>query len=102
MKASNPRTPFYYHELPDYIKNKNNTIQIRKTETNTIYQNVLIHGAKSYTIFREAMWKNKINLNFAKIWRNSNFSYLLHHSALLYKYAIIMQILLHYALKTNG
>ena len=42
------------------------------------------------------MWKSKIkNLNFAKIWKNSYFSYCLpHHSDLLYKK-------LHYALKTN-
>ena len=96
VKVSNPKTPFYCHDLLDYIKNQNNTIQIKKTETKTMYQNILIHGAKNYTIFGETMWKNKIkNLNFVKIWRNSYFSYSLpHHSDLVYK-------LPHCTIKTN-
>ena len=68
VKASTPKIPFYYHDLLEYIKNQSNIIQIKIPETKTIYQIILIHGAKNYIIFGETMWKNKIkHLNFTKI-----------------------------------
>ena len=39
IKAFNPKRPFYYYDLVDYIKIQNNTIINKKPINKTIYQN---------------------------------------------------------------
>ena len=74
IKAMNPKTPFYYHDLIYYIKVENKTILTEKPKTKKIYLNMLKHVGRDHIITGEKLWKNKIqNLNFAEIWKNTFF-----------------------------
>ena len=58
IKSSNPNTPFYYFDLVDYInKNQNTTITKEKSQTKTIYQNILNHRSKGDITFCKTIWK---------------------------------------------
>ena len=65
IKAFNPKTPFHYYDLLDYIKNQNNIYYPnKKTWSQTTYENILIHAAKNFIIFGERInekqnWKLK-------------------------------------------
>ena len=88
--------PFYCRELIYYIKSQNTNIPNLKNETKTIYKNNLGKCSQDHIIYGEQKWKEKTNLDFTKIWKNTCFSYSQPHTKdLLYK-------LLHYAIKTNN
>ena len=58
IKSSNPKTPFYYFDLVDYIKkNQNTTITKEKPQSKTIYQNILNHQSTGHITFFKTMWK---------------------------------------------
>ena len=95
-KTTNKEAPFYYKDLVQYIKYQNTNITKLKNETKITYKNILHQGSQNYVVYGETMWKNEIpNLDFTKIWTNTNYSYSqTHTSDLLYR-------LLHYVTTTN-
>ena len=51
-----------------------------------IYTSTLEEGSKNYIIFGKKQWKDKINLHFQKIWKNTYLSYSQPHTTdLLFK-----------------
>ena len=96
IKSSNPKTPFYYFNLVDYIlKNQNTTITKENPQSKTIYQNILNHRSKRHIIFCKTMWKIFFHLIFTKLWTNTSSSYYLpYHTDLHYQE-------LHFAIKTK-
>ena len=95
-KTTNKESPFYYKDLVQYIKYQNTNITKLKNETKITYKNILHQGSQNYVVYGETTWKNEMpNLDFTKIWTNTNYSYTkTHTSDLLYR-------LLHYVTATN-
>ena len=66
------KKPFYYNDITNYIKNKNQNIPKLKLQTKIIYQKIIEERTERHTIAGEIQWKKQLpNINFEKILKNT-------------------------------
>ena len=66
------KKPFYYNDITNYIKNKNQNIPKLKLQTKIIYQKIIEERTKQHTVAGEIQWKKQLpNINFEKILKNT-------------------------------
>ena len=66
------KKPFYYNDITNYIKNKNQSIPKLKLQTKIIYQKIIEERTERHTIAGEIQWKKQLpNINFEKILKST-------------------------------